>query len=404
MDLRDFHISEKTGFCLEDPLEVLPPYFEEWNRITKSLPELLKKGTVREVVDKMPLLDCSQLEGHRQKRLANLQLSLIASAYVWGKGKDVCKSIPECLAVPLYKVSQDVGLQTSCCHANRTLANWTLIDPNGNVRTLYPMLPGGKESIVAVINGVDAGDEETVISNLNIITDCVNNMTKTLSRMNGVLPMSTFLYDILPLCSGWGDTDEGIPDGLLFEGVSDKPIKSLDDTAAQSSAIPCVDALLCVTHPPERRDFQLRARSCMPRGHLRFIEAIEQRPNSLRDLVLNSSNSELLAAYNKCLEANAAFRTRHFQLFARYVIVAQKKKPVSGLNKIGQEADMDALPVTAEDMSVVTAVKNYPEEQHRRHTPEHVDEYVSHTCPERVRQGAPGSHPPDEAQGTTNVA
>lgn len=40
----------------------------------------------------MPLLDHQHLQGHRQKRLAHLQLTIIASGYVWQHGdKDASK-------------------------------------------------------------------------------------------------------------------------------------------------------------------------------------------------------------------------------------------------------------------------------------------------------------------------
>lgn len=40
----------------------------------------------------MPLLDHQRLQGHRQKRLAHLQLTIIASGYVWQHGdKDASK-------------------------------------------------------------------------------------------------------------------------------------------------------------------------------------------------------------------------------------------------------------------------------------------------------------------------
>lgn len=42
-----------------------------------------------------------------------------------------------------------------------------------------------------------------------------------------------------------------LPRGLLYEGVSDEPIRLSGLSAAQSSTIQCFDALLCIQHEDE---------------------------------------------------------------------------------------------------------------------------------------------------------
>ena len=42
-----------------------------------------------------------------------------------------------------------------------------------------------------------------------------------------------------------------LPKGLLYEGVSTEPILLSGGSAAQSSAIQCFDALLCIQHDDE---------------------------------------------------------------------------------------------------------------------------------------------------------
>lgn len=42
-----------------------------------------------------------------------------------------------------------------------------------------------------------------------------------------------------------------LPRGLLYEGVSNEPILLSGGSAAQSSAIQCFDALLCIQHEGE---------------------------------------------------------------------------------------------------------------------------------------------------------
>lgn len=42
-----------------------------------------------------------------------------------------------------------------------------------------------------------------------------------------------------------------LPRGLVYEGLSDEPILLSGGSAAQSSAIQCFDALLCIRHKDE---------------------------------------------------------------------------------------------------------------------------------------------------------
>lgn len=42
-----------------------------------------------------------------------------------------------------------------------------------------------------------------------------------------------------------------LPRGVMYEGVSDEPILLSGGSAAQSSAIQCFDALLCIQHEEE---------------------------------------------------------------------------------------------------------------------------------------------------------
>ncbi|KAH9493116.1 hypothetical protein Btru_022975 [Bulinus truncatus] len=86
IDLNSFKISYVVGFMLENPLKTLPEYFRPWNTLAKDLPALYKEKKVREAIKKLPLLDHKRLVGHRQLRLARVQLSFITAGYVWQDG------------------------------------------------------------------------------------------------------------------------------------------------------------------------------------------------------------------------------------------------------------------------------------------------------------------------------
>ncbi|KAK7494428.1 hypothetical protein BaRGS_00014320 [Batillaria attramentaria] len=349
--LDEFHVSETFGFVLENPLAALPDYFEPWNQLAREMPELVAQDKMRQEVDKMPLLEWTNLSGHREKRLAHFQLTIIASGYVWQHGDSgASKSIPACVAVPLYHVSEELGLQPILGHPGLALANWARINPNGpvsleNLRCLYH-LPGGKESewffivttmieltfaqciksILSGVHGTQSGDEGVVLASLQHITDTVKQMKVVLSHMHDKLSADTFFNIIRPYLGGWGGENNPLPHGLVYEGVSDQPIQAIGGSAAQSTTLQALDALLGVEHADvEKKNFLLKMRSYMPPDHCRFVEAIENQPKKLRDFVFSSKNKELQTVYNACVSAIVDFRSYHIQIVTKYIVQASAK-------------------------------------------------------------------------------
>lgn len=170
-----------------------------------------------------------------------------------------------------------------------------------------------------------------------------------------------------------------LPDGLLYEGVSNEPILLSGGSAAQSSAIQCFDALLGIQQEGETgkvvspstfdpiRSFWIkdltdsicavpwllwqrvfperllssffhslftvffidspylgayltRIRDYMPPAHRQLIETLSVLP-SLRDLILSCSSSDLCQAYNSCISALVDLRNYHLNTVTKYIIV-----------------------------------------------------------------------------------
>ncbi|XP_059141281.1 myoglobin-like [Physella acuta] len=362
LDLQKFHVSYDTGLMLKDPLKELPPYFREWNRIAESLPQLVKQKILREEVHKMPLLDHRKLEGYRQKRLAHLQLCFITAGYVWQDGdKGVTKTLPKCVAVPFYAISEELGIKPILGHVDLALANWRLINPSGpyefeNLECLYH-LPGEAagdwfcivtfmvefsfaKCLKPLANIFDllpkahhqklqdsTGLNETVneiASLLGEVTTVIHLMQSSLARMHDKLEAKTFFNLIRPFLGGWGGADNPLPDGLIYEGVSDQPIKMTGGSAAQSTTLQVVDALLGVKHTQDKKDFLTTMRCFMPPDHKSFIEDLENRQFKLRDLVLSTNSERLQSAYNKCVTALIDLRTYHIKIVTKYIVQASQ--------------------------------------------------------------------------------
>uniref|UniRef100_A0A2C9LC41 Indoleamine 2,3-dioxygenase n=1 Tax=Biomphalaria glabrata TaxID=6526 RepID=A0A2C9LC41_BIOGL len=360
-NLNSFKISVNFGFLVENPLTSLPTYFNPWNTLAEQLPELYKAKRVREAVHELPLLDYNQLSGHRQLRLAHLQLSFITAGYVWQNGEaGIPKSLPKSLAVPFYRISELLGMQPVLCHAGLALANWRLKDPNGafdfeNLQCIYH-LPGGYDgdwfciipfmvefnfakclkNFVEILNLLNVAEvsnardaaltdiENRVALQLDEINKVIQMMTKSLTRMHDHLDAKTFFNEVRPFLAGWGGEGTPLPDGLVYEGISTTPIKMLGDSAAQSSTNQALDGLLGVEHKKSQRDVLVKMRNYMPPEHKRFVEYLENRPYGLRNLVESSTNDVLKSSYNNCITALVQMRTYHIHIVSKYIIVASK--------------------------------------------------------------------------------
>ncbi|XP_076453604.1 myoglobin-like [Babylonia areolata] len=252
LDLEECCVSETTGLCLENPLTMLPDYFAPWHRLATEMPQRIADGSMRQETLQMPLLDWARLEGHRQQRLAHLQLGIITMGYVWQDGDEgAAKVLPACVAVPLCGLSKELGIMPVLTHSALILANYRLIDPTktlelDNMSALY-CLPGGKESewftlvstaieidfgkgtkaLLAILEGVKSGDEKSVSDGLVKLTYAVDAMTETSSRTHEKLSPATFFNTLRLYLRGWGGEDNPLPDGLIYEGVSDQPLQYL---------------------------------------------------------------------------------------------------------------------------------------------------------------------------------
>nr|BAD27565.1 molluscan indoleamine 2,3-dioxygenase like protein I [Haliotis diversicolor]BAD27567.1 molluscan indoleamine 2,3-dioxygenase like protein I [Haliotis diversicolor] len=345
IQLSDYHVSRDTGFLLENPQEYLPDYFEPWNRVAKRMPDLVSRHSMREAVEEMPLLDHSRLTGYRQKRLAHMQLVLITSGYLWQEGDaGVVQRLPECVAVPLWHVSNKLGLKPVICHPDMCLANWKYTEDQRDIEVIYTV-PGGSssvwffkvtcfvemafakglQSVQEVLDGVMEDDNVKVTSGLTGMTITVGNMQSAMKRMHEHLSVPTFYNTVRPYLCGWGGPSSPLPNGLIFEGVSEKPFQVIGGSTAQSTTLQLMDILLGVTHSPDKQAFLNEMRNYMPPGHRQLLLDVMDMPRKLTCMVADSEDSELTTAYSKCLAAVTQFRSYHIQMVTKYVVSASKK-------------------------------------------------------------------------------
>ncbi|XP_008286875.1 indoleamine 2,3-dioxygenase 1 [Stegastes partitus] len=342
--LDSYYVSEELGFILPEPLEELPPYYQEWMDIALRIPELVQSHELRSHVNKMPLLSSEFLQKHRELRLAHVALSMMAMAYVWQEGeKDTVEMLPRSLAVPFWEVSQRLGFPPIFTHADGVLANWKKKDPKGpfdmdNLELLVS-IPGGESvrgfflvtllvelaaapalrNIPTVINGVRSGDTEAVARALEGISQSMQDMTDALKLMQVYVEPAVFYGKMRIYLSGWRD-NPCMPNGLIYEGVQTEPMEYSGGSAAQSSLLHCFDELLGVKHEGNSASFLIRMRNYMVPAHKRLIQDISLQP-SLRSFVEQQACERLNQAFHQCVTKLTALRSYHINVVSRFITV-----------------------------------------------------------------------------------
>ncbi|XP_022426986.1 indoleamine 2,3-dioxygenase 2 isoform X2 [Delphinapterus leucas] len=297
--------------------------------------------------------------------------------------------LPRTLALPLVEVSRNLGLPPILLHSDVVLANWATRNPGRknpgfvsyfvirDVHIYYPIY-GAKEGVnlntsskitvprsflsthsenigadpwksggeslrgfilvtvlvekaavpgikalVQAVNAVLLPSPDSLLQALQQLRLSIQDITRSLGQMHDYVDPDIFYAVIRIFFSGWKD-NPAMPAGLLYEGVSKEPLHYSGASAAQSTVLHAFDEFLGVRHSKESADFLHRMRDYMPPSHRAFIEEIHSAP-SLRDHILSSGNSQLLTAYNQCVEALAALRSYHLAMVTKYLITAAPK-------------------------------------------------------------------------------
>ncbi|GMF07522.1 unnamed protein product [[Candida] boidinii] len=128
-NLSEYDVSEKFGFLPESlPLEALPEYYKQWEKIAQNLPALLLTKKIRFVIDKLPLLSTEYLVTEEQFRRAYTVLNFLTHSYIWGVDTPTNR-LPEQIAKPFIEVSDHLRLPPVGTYAGLCLWNYKFILP-----------------------------------------------------------------------------------------------------------------------------------------------------------------------------------------------------------------------------------------------------------------------------------
>ncbi|RYG69750.1 hypothetical protein EON64_01925, partial [archaeon] len=182
---------------------------------------------------------------------------------------------------------------------------------------------------------------------LQLIAKAIQGTCDSLSSMREGCHPFIFYHRVRPFLSGWKHNPT-MPEGVLYEGVTDIRQMFYGGSAAQSSLLPFLDIMLGIEHDsPKSRDFLLAMRDYMLRPHREFLTYLEKSTatSSLRAFILDmlatidtaqyaeqkSLLEKLREAYDSCVFYLKRFREGHMALVAEYIIAQHRQKEGKGL-------------------------------------------------------------------------
>ncbi|XP_021354491.1 indoleamine 2,3-dioxygenase 1-like, partial [Mizuhopecten yessoensis] len=332
-----FLVSRKNGFLIDCSHTQLPECWDPFEKIATQLTEHVANKTIRQQIEK--LHGDNKIPENRLERIVlHKILTFLTSGYIWQDGEEtVPKKLPRCLAVPLTRVSDALGMKPILSYPSMILGNWQMKDATRsfdfeNLKAMYKT-PGGAgadwfilthviieqrfapaiEAILDAMRYSTEGTEndEALAKALGVIPDVMKNMNKTFNDIKEGVKPNQFYDELRIFYTGWGGGRGPLPDGLIYQGVyEDKPTPMKGGSAAQSTTLQLLDAALGITHEGEQKKFLDEVRDYMLKEHRDFCASVWKDSN-IRHYVMRCNNKDVRKVYNDCITAILKFRTLH---------------------------------------------------------------------------------------------
>lgn len=325
--------------------------------IASSLPKLLLTDrldrTIQSLSDDSLNVDCIIQENSEDEiHLAMVHLSFIAHAYILG-GAEPKHLLPKTIAEPWVRLSEILDRPPVLSYASYCLHNWYLVNQEDpidldNVALINNFLGGidedwfvtihvciehaAKEAVqtCAEISLCDYESGEPIIKDhLESISNSLKEVNDIFKRMPERCDPYVYYHRVRPFIFGSKDNPD-LENGVTYDGeFNNKPQFYRGETGAQSSIIPSLDGALGIEHTEDNlRHYLNEMRDYMPVEHREFIKYVESNSN-ISEIVNSSTN--LIHAYNQCLEEIRQFRALHLQYARTYIHSQSKQKNPFGV-------------------------------------------------------------------------
>ena len=329
-----YHIDAVNGFLpAHEPLEALPDEFEIWDTMAQEFSGLLNAGVFRTQAEAMPIInDVSSLQTSMELERAMLLLSIFGHGFVW-QGYESSGYVPASIAIPWTLVAERLGRPPTLAHASLVLNNWKKLRPDDpikldNLRTLIQFHGGIDESwfylVTTEIEAIGAGvlkqfdriqqavhsdDFQQIEDSLEQVRESLVALNTTLNRMSENCDPYIFYNRIRPFLASF--------ENIEYRGCKGNPRSYFGGSAAQSSLLQAIDAMLGITHHEESsRSYLVMMRNYMPTGHAAYIHALEKDRPLARAIEQHNGCQHIHTA---CINELIEFRQSHLKIVAKYV-------------------------------------------------------------------------------------
>lgn len=384
--LASYSIDINHGFLSSDePLRQLPleGKFGCWELIMMDLSQYLQAKNIRAIIlSQLKVIHVEQddLLDEREFQRAEFVLAVLSSAFIFGE-KPISTYIPSCLAIPWVELTRRACRPPIITHSLIILKNWRRFDTEkpielGNIGMLNGFLSGVDEANFYLVtvelesHGGKAlkhmlraqyfaskGEMKKLLEELKELETVQKAILASLSKMFQEVDPYIFFNRVRHFLAGWkGNTM--LPDGMLYEGVSETRQFLHGPSAGQSSLIAAFDVFFGVNHNSEHtREFMSEMRYYMPPKHRQFLDMlgapnynISSRMKKLDLLDDEILENELLTAYNACVDQLIAFRNKHIQIVTLYVLVQTRKN--HEINQTGDNVNTNGKDEVVSESSI----------------------------------------------------
>ena len=340
--LERYHVDAQRGFLPRRAPGRLPAAFAAWEALGRDFSARVNAGCLAAAIHDLPLLPAEALPAGPALERAMLLLSVFAHGYLQTPEGQASQRLPAALAVPWVGVAGRLGRPPVLSHASLVLQNWRRLDSRGPLApdNLTPliMFQGGPDEawFYTLTVAIEAAGAAALVEAIRLrLALNAGHLPAATTALDGMLPHLEALPSLLQRMPE--RCDPGIfyhrlrpflasLQGVHYEGVSD-PVRSYaGGSAAQSSLLQSLDAVLGVAHPdPAAGAFLRDMRAYMPPAHAQLITWLESGP-PLTDW--DSLGSRRAA----CLAPLLAFRQAHLRIAAQYIIAPARE---AGLDTTG---------------------------------------------------------------------
>ena len=215
-----------------------------------------------------------------------------------------------------------------------------------DINQYSPQLVG---SILEFLNSKNSNDVN------RSLTNCLSAMKSINERRQIMWEASRWKHynDFRVFIMGIKGNNEIFGDGVIYEGVSDKPVKYRGQTGAQDNIIPTADIFTGVIEYYPSNDltkYLLDLRSYRPKCIQHFLSDLkdEMDGNRLFNKIKEDNNEEGLCILIQILDEIYYFRNGHWQFVQKYIMANTKYAKATG-----------GTPIISWIPNQITAVLNY---------------------------------------------